>query len=119
MERVVACVCAFHAGREPVEVIVFAWCRLTWVNVRELRLNHDWVNQWKVLLSAATDGNEIYPLPIWDQRGPFVSGPGEACSESFLVVYVAASDEGLERCLLHAYQVLPLPCLSSQTSSTQ
>lgn len=67
--------------------------RVTWVNVNDLRLNHDWVDKWKVLLSAATDGNEIYPLPIWDQRGPFVSGPHEACSESYLVVYVAANEE--------------------------
>ena len=86
----------FHGSAErsrskPVKF--FGSGRVTWVNVKELRLNHDWVDQWKVLLSAATDGNEIYPLPIWDQRGPFVSGPGEACSESFLVVYVAASEE--------------------------
>lgn len=67
--------------------------RVTWVNINDLRLNHDWVDRWKVLLSAATDGNETYPLPIWDQRGPFVSGPGEACSESYLVVYLATSEE--------------------------
>jgi site-specific DNA-methyltransferase (adenine-specific) len=67
--------------------------RVTWVNTSDLRLNIDWVDKWKVLLSAATDGNEIYPLPIWDQRGPFVSGPGEACSESYLVAYVAASEQ--------------------------
>jgi site-specific DNA-methyltransferase (adenine-specific) len=58
-----------------------------------LRLNVEWVDKWKVLIAAATDGNEIYPLPIWDQGGPFVSGPGEACSETYLVAYVAESEE--------------------------
>jgi site-specific DNA-methyltransferase (adenine-specific) len=67
--------------------------RVSWVSVSDLRLNHDWVDRWKVLLSAATDGNEIYPLPIWDQRGPFVSGPGEACSESYLVAYLATNEQ--------------------------
>jgi site-specific DNA-methyltransferase (adenine-specific) len=67
--------------------------RVTWVNKSALRLNVGWVDKWKVLLTAATDGNENYPLPIWDQRGPFISGPGEACSESYLVAYVATSEE--------------------------
>jgi site-specific DNA-methyltransferase (adenine-specific) len=67
--------------------------RVTWVNLSDLRLNVDWVDKWKVLLTAATDGNEIYPLPIWDQRGPFISGPGEACSESYLVACIATSEE--------------------------
>jgi len=45
------------------------------------------------LIPRATDGNENYPLPIWDQAGPFVSGPGEACSETYLVASLAGSEK--------------------------
>lgn len=44
-----------------------------------------------MLLAAATDGNERYPLPIWDLNGPFVAAPGEICSETYLVASLAAS----------------------------
>ena len=66
--------------------------RVTWVSASDLRVNLDWVDKWKVLVAAATDGNENYPLPIWDQGGPFVSGPGEACSETYLVASTAETE---------------------------
>ena len=59
--------------------------KITWVSVDQLEKNPEWSKKWKVLIPAASDGNENYPLPIWDQAGPFVSGPGEACSETYLV----------------------------------
>lgn len=34
---------------------------------------------------------------MWDQRGPFVSGPEEACSETYLVASIADSQEHAER----------------------
>lgn len=63
--------------------------RISWVSLDQIEANKSWVNKWKVLIPAASDGNENYPLPIWDQRGPFVSGPGEACSETYLVASLA------------------------------
>ena len=66
--------------------------RVSWVSSSEIESNAEWVDQWKVLVAAATDGNENYPLPIWDQAGPFVSGPGEACSETYLVASLAKSE---------------------------
>jgi site-specific DNA-methyltransferase (adenine-specific) len=86
----------FHGSAEKSQakpIKFYGSGRVTWVHTSDLRLNLGWVDKWKVLLSAATDGNEIYPLPIWDQRGPFVAGPGEACSESYLVTYVAEDEE--------------------------
>lgn len=67
--------------------------RISWVSISDIESNQDWVKQWKVLIPRATDGNENYPLPIWDQAGPFVSGPGEACSETYLVASLAASEK--------------------------
>jgi len=63
--------------------------KVTWVSPDQIEVNQSWVNKWKVLVPAASDGNENYPLPIWDQAGPFVSGPCEACSETYLVASVA------------------------------
>ena len=63
--------------------------KVTWVSPDQIEVNQSWVNKWKVLVPAASDGNENYPLPIWDQAGPFVSGPGEACSETYLVASLA------------------------------
>ncbi len=63
--------------------------KVTWVGIEQLETNQDWVKKWKVLIPRASDGNENYPLPIWDQAGPFVSGPGEACSETYLVASLA------------------------------
>jgi site-specific DNA-methyltransferase (adenine-specific) len=62
--------------------------KVTWVGIEQLETNQEWVKKWKVLIPRASDGNENYPLPIWDQAGPFVSGPGEACSETYLVASI-------------------------------
>lgn len=61
----------------------------TWVARAEILAKAEWIDAWKVLIGSATDGNETYPLPIWDKRGPFVAGPGEACSETYLVAATA------------------------------
>ncbi|CAB4859717.1 unannotated protein [freshwater metagenome] len=66
--------------------------KITWVGRGDIEANAEWVDRWKVLIPAATDGNENYPLPIWDSVGPFVAPPGEACSETYLVASLA-SDE--------------------------
>lgn len=70
--------------------------KVTWVSSAQIEANHSWVNKWKVLIPRATDGNENYPLPIWDQAGPFVSGPGEACSETYLVASLAKTKSDAE-----------------------
>lgn len=70
--------------------------KVTWVGIDQIETNQQWVNKWKVLIPRASDGNENYPLPIWDQTGPFVSGPGEACSESYLVASLAKTKREAE-----------------------
>lgn len=70
--------------------------KVSWVSLGDLEQNKDWVDKWKVLIPAASDGNENYPLPIWDQAGPFVSGPGEACSETYLVASLAKNHKEAE-----------------------
>jgi len=60
--------------------------RRTWIDRSDVVKNQGWIDQWKVLIPAASDGNETFPAPIWDLVGPLVSGPGEACSGSYLVI---------------------------------
>ena len=91
--------------------------KITWVSLDQIATNQDWVDKWKVLVAAATDGNENYPLPIWDQRGPFVSGPTEACSETYLVASLAEDAVEAERhSRLHAHQTLSVPRVAPRRS---
>jgi hypothetical protein len=71
--------------------------QVSWVSRDEIVSNADWIDSWKVLVARATDGNENYPLPIWDQAGPFVAGPGEACSETYLVAARVKSQSEAKR----------------------
>jgi site-specific DNA-methyltransferase (adenine-specific) len=71
--------------------------RVSWVNRDQISNGEELVDQWKVLVSRASDGNENYPLPIWDQAGPFVAGPGEACSETYLVASSAKTEREAQR----------------------
>ncbi|MDQ6775851.1 MAG: Eco57I restriction-modification methylase domain-containing protein [Actinomycetota bacterium] len=60
----------------------------SWVSRDTITKGADWIDSWKVFLPAASDGNEVFPAPIWDvTRGPFVGRPGEIANGSYLVVY--------------------------------
>lgn len=72
---------------------LFSSGKITWVSRSEIQNNEDWIDSWKVLIPRATDGNENYPLPIWDAKGPFVSGPEEACTETYLVASLAKNEQ--------------------------
>lgn len=90
----------FHgapAASAKNDIKLYGSGKVTWVNRNQIITNGEWVDRWKVLVAAATDGNENYPLPIWDQAGPFVAGPGEACSETYLVASLAEDHTDAER----------------------
>jgi hypothetical protein len=69
-------------------ILMYGARRQSWVPRADIHKNLDWVDCWKVFLTAASDGNESFPAPIWDIAiGPVVGRPGEICSGSYLVVY--------------------------------
>lgn len=70
--------------------------KITWIERSEIINNSRWIDEWKVLIPRASDGNENYPLPIWDARGPLVSGPGEACTETYLIASIAKNQNEAE-----------------------
>ena len=55
-----------------------------WVKSSNIGVNSEWVDQWKVLIPRATDGNENYPLPVLTE--PIIAEPGTACTETYLVI---------------------------------
>ncbi|MCB0921318.1 MAG: Eco57I restriction-modification methylase domain-containing protein [Actinobacteria bacterium] len=56
----------------------------TWVRRKEISQRADWIDKFKVLIPKATDGNEVYPLPVLTE--PIVAGPGTACTMTYLVI---------------------------------
>lgn len=72
---------------------IFGSGHISWASEEDVRKNRELIGRWKVLVGQATDGNEIYPLPIWDQKGPFVSMPGEACSWTYLIASLADTEQ--------------------------
>lgn len=72
--------------------------RQSWVPRQSISKNADLIDRWKVFVPAASDGNEVFPAPIWDlARGPFVGAPGEICSGSYLLVYPCIDRATAER----------------------
>jgi len=68
--------------REPVRL--YQNGGTAWIGRGHIEVNADLIDRWKVLIPAASDGNEIYPLPV--VSNPIVAGPGTACTETYLVV---------------------------------
>lgn len=90
----------FHGAERKTpsrDVLLFGSGRKTWISRTEINKNENLVDRWKVLVAQATDGNEKYPLPIWDLAGPFVASPGEVCSWTYLVAYEAENEAEAQR----------------------
>ena len=56
----------------------------SYVSRSEVEANREWIDKFKVMIPMATDGNEIYPLPILTD--PIVAAPGSVCTETYLVI---------------------------------
>jgi len=57
--------------------------------------NLDWVEDWKVLIPKATDGHGRIPALVTPV--PLVAGPGEICTDTYLVVYRTENRAEAER----------------------
>lgn len=84
------------AKNKSKNIKLYSSGKITWVSRSEIKANQEWIDKWKVLIPRASDGNEKYPLPIWDAKGPFVSAPEEACTETYLVAAVAKNENHAE-----------------------
>jgi site-specific DNA-methyltransferase (adenine-specific) len=85
----------FHGSEQSSQrrnVKLYGSGRVSYVARNEVGANAELIDAWKVLIPQATDGNEVYPLPIWNHAGPIVSGPGEACTFTYLIVSIARTE---------------------------
>ena len=72
---------------------LFGSGKSSWVSERSVTKSRETIDSWKVLVARATDGNEVYPLPIWDLKGPFVASPQQVCSWTYLVARIAETEQ--------------------------
>lgn len=68
----------------------------SWVTRGEVKQRPEWIDEFKVLIPKATDGNEIYPLPVLTE--PVVAPPGSACTMTYLTVGPWSSAEEADNC---------------------
>jgi site-specific DNA-methyltransferase (adenine-specific) len=57
--------------------------RISWVKRSEIKHNPGWIDEWKVLLTRV-QGTSAAVETMFLSR-PIIAGPGEACSETYLV----------------------------------
>lgn len=57
--------------------------------------NSEWVGDWKVLIPKATDGHGRIPALV--MPNPLIAGPGEICTDTYLVVRRAPTQEVADR----------------------
>ncbi len=73
-------------AKKPSKPVVrlFANGTISWFERDKLPAGEHLVDVFKVLIPAATDGNENFPLPVLTR--PIIAKPGEACTETYLVI---------------------------------
>ncbi len=67
--------------RQPVKL--YGSQRITWIKRSDIVRNQEWVDQWKVLLTRLQGTSAAVETQFVSK--PIISGPGEACSETYLV----------------------------------
>lgn len=57
--------------------------RISWVAWKDIEQNADWVDDWKVLMNAVQGTSAAVETKFLSN--PIIAGPGEACTETYLV----------------------------------
>ena len=77
----------FHGAESPKglkkAVKFYGSQRISWVERSAVRQNPEWIDNWKVLM-ARLQGTSAAVETMFLSR-PIIAGPGEACSETYLV----------------------------------
>ncbi|RDI53636.1 Eco57I restriction-modification methylase domain-containing protein [Microvirga subterranea] len=64
-------------------VRLFANQRVSWVERTEITVNPDWIDEWKVLMTAVQGTSAAVETKFLSK--PIIAGPGTACTETYLV----------------------------------
>lgn len=62
---------------------IYANKEVGWIHKDKITLNRQWVDKYKVLVSAAYNGGDSYPHQIIGR--PIVAGPGSCCTETYII----------------------------------
>jgi site-specific DNA-methyltransferase (adenine-specific) len=77
----------FHGAESPKTlkqaIKFYGSQRISWVNRSDIRQNPKWIDKWKVLMTCI-QGTSAAVETMFLSR-PIIAGPGEACSETYLV----------------------------------
>jgi site-specific DNA-methyltransferase (adenine-specific) len=57
--------------------------RISWVKRSDVQLNPEWIDEWKVLMTCVQGTSASVETMFLSK--PIIAGPGEACSETYLV----------------------------------
>ncbi len=79
--------------QDPVKL--YGSQKVSWVSRDEIPANDAWIDQWKVLMTAV-QGTSAAVETMFLSR-PIIAGPGEACTETYLVAARAETEDKAER----------------------
>lgn len=82
---------------EPVQL--YANQRTDWVEQSELLANREWVDDWKVLMTAVQGTSAAIETKFLSK--PIIAGPGIACTETYLVAGRFGAEEEAARYALY------------------
>lgn len=67
--------------KEPVQL--FQNQRIGWVDRKEITVNPQWIDEWKVLMTAVQGTSAAVETKFLSK--PITAGPGKACTETYIV----------------------------------
>lgn len=89
----------FHGAETPAglsdPVKLYGSQKVSWVERKEIPQNDAWIENWKVLMSRVQGTSSAVETQFLGK--PIVSGPGEACTETYLVAGRFDSEEKAQR----------------------
>ncbi|MBU0509937.1 Eco57I restriction-modification methylase domain-containing protein [bacterium] len=77
----------FHGSQSPEglsnPVKLYGSQRVSWVRRSDIQQNPEWIDDWKVLLTAVQGTSAAVETKFLSN--PIIAGPGEACTETYVV----------------------------------
>jgi site-specific DNA-methyltransferase (adenine-specific) len=79
--------------KEPVKL--YGSQRISWIERSDIRQNPEWIDDWKVLTTAVQGTSAAVETKFLSN--PIIAGPGEACTETYLVAGRFDSEKAAQR----------------------
>lgn len=83
-----------HYSKEKkvnIDIKLYRVGEQAWISKNDIIRNIEWLDKYKVLVPYASPGDDSYPHLILSK--PIVALPGEACTETYLVIHPTTSME--------------------------